>query len=447
MLYDYTMKLLFWWRSDRVDDSGRAPLHLRITIAGKRAEYETEIKVPRSYWPKGSKEIALPEKKLRVEDLPAPRVDELNSDLRELKYRAERFYKKLRADEKERTARVILDALRGRVEVKTEKKEPERVVLTVAALAELFMVHKQSLPEAVRKRDNTFISYRSRIKNINSFLQLELNKPALPAAEVGKPLLRQFERWCLQNGHGPASMRKQINMLQMIISHGVHEGLLLEDRIQNYDYQTEIVKTVPEFLPLREVMLLHATVFDEEPVNRVVSAWLFCCATGLSWVDYCRFARTPAAFLHTDEKGNEWIRMVRKKMERRKPWGFSVPFFPEAKALYLYYHKRLPYSVGTNANKMLHRAEQALGLSKSLTTKLARSTFSQLRRDEGWSDEAVSAMMGDTVQVMNASYSRISETRISAEMSQLVERPVRRLIPLPPTPPAADGQQNTGTND
>ncbi|MDF7810908.1 hypothetical protein [Hymenobacter sp. YC55] len=55
-------------------------------------------------------------------------------------------------------------------------------------------------------------------------------------------------------------------------------------------------------------------------------------------------------------------------------------------------------------------------------------------------------MMGDTVQVMNASYSRISETRIKVEMNNLADQPIRKLIPLP-RPMTADYEPSTGTDN
>jgi hypothetical protein len=87
----------------------------------------------------------------------------------------------------------------------------------------------------------------------------------------------------------------------------------------------------------------------------------------------------------------------------------------------------LPHTGDVNTNKLLHQIEGMLKLSESLTTKLARATFSQLRRDEGYSDEAVAAMMDDTITVMNSHYSRISERRISLETAQLAGREAMRV--------------------
>lgn len=436
MLYDYTMKLLLWRRTNREDSAGWAPLYLRITIAGKRAEFETDIKVPAAYWPERAKKIILPvQKSKRLPELSAARVEELNGELDELRGRADRHYKDLRAAGKERTAPGILQLLRG---VPIAAPAPVREELTVAALADLFMLHTEAMPEEVRKTKSTLDNYRARLKNVKRFISEGMDKPRLLISQVNKPLLRRFERWCLTNGFGPGSMRKQINMLQMLISYAVHEDLLENDTVHGYKYQTDNVKKVPVHLPLAQVMRLQVTEWEDEPTRRAVAGWLFCAYTGLSWIDYTRFAKNPAAFLHTDEEGQQWIRMVRQKMQRRKPAGFSVPLFEEARALLYAWRNRLPVTVGCNVNKRLHHVETMLDIEQSLTTKLARATFSQLKRDEGYSDEVVAAWMGDTVDVMNGHYSRISEQRSKEEMRQIAERPVRKLIPLstamrPPT--------------
>jgi hypothetical protein len=428
MLYNYKMKLLLWRRKNREDAQGLAPLQLRFTLFGVRAEMETDIRVPAAYWPAKCKQITLPIKKSeRLKDWPAERVDELNGELDELKARATAIYKERRLDEGLSAALIRDIVQRGNAPTQTTR-EP----LTIFKLGQQMMEVEQQMDESARKRSSTLGSYASRLKNLKTFLTEGIQKPTLLASVVDKPLCRVFERWCLSNGHGVLSMRKQINFLQMVVSFGVHEGLLQQDTVAGYKYQSKAVAKVPLYLPLTEHLLLQSSLFTNGAVIKAVIGWLFCAATGLSWVDYCAFAKDPNkyTFLEYDDEGNavEWIRMVRTKMERRKPSGFSVPFFPEAKALLIRCHGKLPYSVGSNANKHLRHAETVLNLSAHLTTKLARSTFSQRKRDEGWSDEAVASMMGDTIGVMNTSYSRISEKRIMLEMQQVGQLPKLRRI-------------------
>lgn len=98
------------------------------------------------------------------------------------------------------------------------------------------------------------------------------------------------------------------------------------------------------------------------PQRRVVVGWLFC-YTGLSWVDYRRFCEAPADYLFTEpatEPGQlptHWIRMVRQKMKKRKPKGFSVPLFEPAAMLLLAWRGCLPHTGDVNTNKLLHQVE------------------------------------------------------------------------------------------
>ncbi|WP_460584544.1 phage integrase SAM-like domain-containing protein [Hymenobacter arcticus] len=301
------------------------------------------------------------------------------------------------------------------------------------------------MPQANRLADGTLETYECRLNMLKRYVETEYAK-SLPAADVDVPWCRRYERWLLSptGGLGGTAMRKHINFLQLTLDYAVAEGWLPTKMLHGYKYQTRIDTPLALSLPAAEVAKLAAALPDLIPSEKqAVTGWLFCCYTGLSWVDYRHFCASPGSYLFTERAGSQgevathWLRMVRQKMKRRKPQGFSVPLFDEAAEILLAWRGRLPHTNDVNANKLLHRVEAELELTQSLTTKLARATFSQLKRDEGYSDETVAAMMGHSVAVMNKHYSRVSEHRIALEMSQLSAPPSTGPLAPPSTPPTA----------
>jgi hypothetical protein len=220
-------------------------------------------------------------------------------------------------------------------------------------------------------------------------------------------------------------MARQVNMLQMVVAWAAIEGEpgVAVNALHGYKYQAKAVPKTPRFLPTPEVAMLAETVFVSEHLNATADMWLFSCYTALSFVDYCRFATDPVAYLHTDSQGQEWIRMVRQKMMKRKPEGFSVPFFPEARAIFERRRGRLPVKDNRLTNSQLKEISTELDLSLMLTFKDSRSTFAQRWRDAGVSTAVVAAMMGDEERVVNKNYSRVREQTIGNELSKL------RLVP------------------
>jgi len=423
-LYDYSMKAELWRRANRETASGLAPIMLRVTITKKRAEIASGIDVPAAYWNTTNHCLELPSRKeLREAAFSAERVRELNAQLLELRAAADKAYRSLRQDyqDKRRTtppsSRDVLEAVRG-------ISKPVAAPLTVAQGFARFM--DSMTATGINKSPATIASYRSRLGNLLEFFTDELKNKKFLLQDVNLPIARQLERWCLSQltpdkslRFGHASMAKQINMLQMVVAWAAIEGFVPANTLNGYKYQSTVEPRLPRHLPADEVARLAAAVFRPAHLAATVDMWLFCCYTALSHVDYCEFATDPVRYLHTDANGQEWIRMTRQKMRNRKPEGFSVPFFPEARAIFERRRGVLPAQVNSNVNRFLKIISQELGLSLQLTFKDSRSTFAQRWRDAGVSGAVVAAMMGDEERVLNKNYSRVREAAIGVELSRL----------------------------
>jgi hypothetical protein len=423
-------KLSLWRRTNRENAQGIAAISLRVTINEIRTELATDVSCPAAYWPRGAKYLVLPTDPTQwvAPDYLAEDVARLNEKLHQFKRSIEDLYKRLRQPEAggpfvEVSADELHKVVRGgESKAATKARELRRPLLDIARA---FVDALQDVPRADRLADSTLQNYECRFKTLKRYLDY-LGTKNLPAAEVDIPWCRRYERWLLtpEGGFSSAPMRKQVNFLQLALNYAVAEGWLPTKTLHGYKYQTRATIPLALSLPADEVAQLVTALpdlgYSEE---RAVAGWLFCCYTGLSWVDYCHFCASPSSYLFTEQPANRtqtptyWVRMVRQKMRRRKPQGFSVPLFEEAAELLRQWEGQLPWIA--NANKILHAVEEELGLSQSLTTKLARATFSQRKRDEGYSDEAVAAMMGDSVAVMNRHYSKVSERRLVLEMEKL----------------------------
>ncbi|MGY3091064.1 hypothetical protein ACVWYF_004128 [Hymenobacter sp. UYAg731] len=417
-LYDYSMKAEFWRRANRTAADGTAPLFLRITIAKQRAEIASGIDVPEAYWNVKTHAVEVPENKnLRLSSYSVDRIRGLNARLTELKYAVDQAYQHLRKNAQP-TARQILEAVRG-------LGRPALPVLTVAQAGAQFLQAMQG--PGIGKSRNTVATYRSRLDNLAAFFTQAQRNKAFLLRDVTLPIARALERWCLAQlrpdglpRFGHAAMAKQVNMLQMVVAWGAMEGYVGMNALHGYKYQSTAEPTQPRYLPPAEVALLEATVFTNDYLNATADMWVFCCYTALSYVDYCQFAADPLEYLKTDEQGREWIRMTRQKMRKRKPEGFSVPFFPEARAIFERRRGRLPVRQNSDVNKTLKEIAVELRFSLSdLTFKDSRSTFAQRWRDAGVSGAVVAAMMGDEERVVNKNYSKVREATIDGELSRL----------------------------
>jgi hypothetical protein len=440
MYIDYDMKSTLQRRHNRANANGLAPIQLRITISGVRCDLATGAFCPAAYWSADAKKVVFPLDKAQqvLPEFSALVVDQMNEDLAQFKRDVGEIYKRLRKPDP-RGAAVPVTVAQVREQVRPIA-HPTPLLLPknptqLLEVASLFMASLRAMPDEVRLTESTLKTYVSRYNCLERYLKL-VDTSEILASEIDMPWCRRYERWLLtpEGNHDAAAMHKTVNFLQRTLSFAAAEGWLSEKKLHGYEFQVRAQLPPPVSLPANEVTMLVAVCRElHGPQRRAVVGWLFCCYTGLSWVDYRRFCEAPGDYLFTEppaEPGQQptyWIRMVRQKMKKRKPKGFSVPLFEPAATLLLAWRGCLPHTGDVNTNKLLHQVEEMLKLSESLTTKLARATFSQLRRDEGYSDEAVAAMMGDTITVMNSHYSRISERRISLETAQLASREAMRV--------------------
>lgn len=414
-LYDYSMKAEFWRRANRQGPDGTAPLYLRITIAKQRAELALDVEVPEAYWNVATHRIEAPEnKKLRLDEYTADRIRQLNAKCLEAKYAVDQVYQDLRKVAPP-SARQVLEAVRSH-------RALHAAPLTVAQASAAFLQAVQA--PGIGKSPNTVYTYRSRLDNLAAFFAHGLRAPHTLLRDVALPTARALERWCLAQTRpdggprfGHAAMAKQVNMLQMLVAWAAMEGLVPTNALHGYKYQSTAEPTKPRYLPAADVALLETTVFHNDFLNATADMWVFCCYTALSYVDYCQFAAEPLAYLHTDAHGREWIRMTRQKMRKRKPQGFSVPFFPEARAIFERRRGRLPVRQNSDVNRTLKEIAAELRLSlPDLTFKDSRSTFAQRWRDAGVAGAVVAAMMGDEERVVNKHYSSVREATIVQAM-------------------------------
>jgi hypothetical protein len=436
MMRDLKLNATLQRRRNRENAAGLAPIQLRVVIRGQRCDLATGIFCPAAYWPAGARQLVLPTEPAHriLPDYSADEVARLNSELYQFKHSTFELYKRLRQPEPNGPL-VEVDAAELRAVTRGgESKTAAAARMLRQPLLEvgrLFIAALQDKPEADGLAASTLKNYGYRLNVLKRYLKTAHIKD-LPAAEVDVPWCRRYERWLMseQGGFGGMAMRKQVNFLQLTLDFAVAEGWLPTKKLHGYKYQTRASIPLALSLPAEEVNRLAAALPELcDTEQRAVTGWLFCAYTGLSWVDYGHFCASPASYLFTKQPTGQgqapthWIRMVRQKMKKRKPQGFSAPLFDEAADLLLAWQGRLPYTTDTNTNRLLRRVVANLNLSQPLTTKLARATFSQLKRDAGYSDEAVAAMMGDSVAVMNRHYSRVSEQRIALEMGKLAPAP------------------------
>ena len=157
-------------------------------------------------------------------------------------------------------------------------------------------------------------------------------------------------------------------------------------------------------------------------INRDV--FVFCAFTGLSHSDV---AKLPHTDIHTDDNRDRWI--IDK--DRKTGTQFRVKLLPVAemindryKDLHLEGNKVFPIkSYYRTMNMSLRQVARHAGLPFNPTMHMARHTFATtIPLSQGMPIETVSCLLGHTNIKTTQIYAKITNEKISRDMSALTER-------------------------
>ncbi|MDR1983280.1 MAG: site-specific integrase, partial [Prevotellaceae bacterium] len=181
-------------------------------------------------------------------------------------------------------------------------------------------------------------------------------------------------------------------------------------------YKIHLKKTDRGYLTQEEIEILINHKFTAKHLEKVRDIFVFCCFTGLSYVDVKRLTQDD---IKTSFDGGLWIMGKRRKTDT----GYNVPLLDISKRILDKYKntlqggKALPVTTNQYSNIYLKKIGEMCGLKKKLTFHLSRHTFATLTLSKGVSIESVSKMLGHTNIQTTQIYARITSDKISRDMA------------------------------
>ena len=165
--------------------------------------------------------------------------------------------------------------------------------------------------------------------------------------------------------------------------------------------------------------------FDIDRLSQVRDVFLFCCFTGLAYVD---IKKLKISEITKGVDGGLWIFTNRQKTETRS----AIPLLPTATQLIKKYsdhplciNKDMPLPVPSNQkmNGYLKEIAAMCGIDKILTSHIARHTFATtITLSNGVPIETVSKMLGHSSIKQTQHYAKILDLKVSADMLLLKQK-------------------------
>lgn len=390
----------FYQRNDKSDKMNTAPVYMRVTVNGKRAEIATNKRFDVGRWhsgePAGNKTDAR----------------ELRKDLESFRLRVNTIYRDLT----DRGIAVTADRIK---EVFTGKNQKSKNLLDV------FKLHNDKLQDLVGTEysPGTLQRYQTTLSHVREFINKQYGKNDLLLQELNFEFVSGFDhflRTVHECSHNTAV--KYVKNLRKIINMAINYDWLEKDPFSKFQGRVKPVERC--FLSMEELRMLEEKKFSIARIEQVRDIFIFCCYTGLAYADV---EKLSTEHIVKGIDGSLWIMINRTKTDTKS----RIPLLQKAAEILDKYEHHpvrqkgalLPVLTNQRMNSYLKELADVCGITKNLTFHIARHTFATtVTLTNGVPIETVSAMLGHRDIHTTQIYAKVIEQKVGSDMAALREK-------------------------
>lgn len=397
-----TFGLLFYIRRDKTNKKGEAPVFMRLTINGERADASIKRFIEPHAW--NSAKGKANEKSRGGKDL--------NLYLDAISANILRIQRDLELDKKEVSAQIILNRYLG-------KEQSDR-----HTLMEVFRAHNEKCRalSGISLAPGTVIRYETSLRLTEAFLRTTYKKEDCYLDEITHQFVEDYDfylrtvRRCCHN-----TTTKYLLNFKKIIRIALAKGWMKKDPFAQVHFHFEPVER--EFLEKQELKVLLNKEITITRLAQVRDIFCFCCLTGLAFMDV---QQLKPEHLVADIHGKIWIRKARQKTKNM----CNIPLLDEAQKIINRYRDHpycqthgvlLPVCSNQKMNSYLKELADICGIRKNLSTHCARHTFATLTLASGATIDNVAKMLGHANVNMTRRYAKVLDSSIMRDMEIVAE--------------------------
>ncbi len=394
-----TFIVLFYIKRTKKLKDGTSPIYVRVTVNGQRTEFGMQLSILETAWSKDKGRAIGSSKESKM----------LNASI-------ETAYLKLHEK------RVEME--RSGIEVTAQRIKNEYFGINESrrTLLEVFNEHNDRCKSliGIDFAQGTYERYVACLAHIKRFMTFMYHKNDIPIAEVTQVFIRDFEfylkteRKCANN-----TTVKYLKNFKKIIRIALANGWLKVDPFSNIKYHLDEVDM--DFLTEQELHVLLNKELKVERLQQVKDVYLFCCFTGLAFVDV-------KSLVYSDIQKKDGKLWIKKRRQKTKNWC-NIPMLEPAIHIMNKYRSHplcqkngtvLPVLTNQKMNAYLKEIADVCGIKKNLSTHTARHTFATtVTLANQISIEVVSKMLGHSSINMTKKYARVVDDLINKDMTKI----------------------------
>jgi len=399
-----SFSVIFTTRKTRTSNDEKVIIYVRITLNSQRVEMSTGLKIEGNKWCEITKRAKGSSEQSKT----------INSCLGDINNNIYQVYAMLLGNG---NAISVYDIKKHYLGNPEEEKR-----ITIMEIFDRFIAIRKDLV-GVEYSHATYQRYCTIKVHLLEFLDKNLNVQDVAVDDFKFSNLMDFEHFLrIDKGIANNTAVKYIRHFRTVIGYALNNEMIEKDPYVKYKGKIREVKR--GYLSMEELTVLEAKSFSNPRLDMVKDIFVFCCYTGLAYVDI-KMLTIDQISMGID--GEQWINTSRKKTGN----DVDVPLLPAALRIIKKYNghparaidrKVLPVLSNQKMNAYLKEIGDICGLSKTLTTHLARHTFATtITLTQGISMESVSKMLGHSDIKTTQIYAKVTNQKILGEMVKLRE--------------------------
>jgi len=397
------ISILFYTKSSRALINGLLPIYLRITVDGVRIEISTSRYVEKSKWSVEGAKIKGNSEEARS----------INNYLDILKNKVYDTEKTMLNNNIAINANSFKNKFLG-------IEEKQRMLIPI------FQEHNKRMKALVDKEFalNTYKRYETSLEHIRCFIKYKYALNDISIKEVNLAFINDFDFYLrsIKNCNNNSTIKYVRNLGKIIKSCYANEWI---ERDPFLNYKGKVKEVERDFLSKEEINSIYGKDFSTTRLNQVKDIFIFCCFTGLSYIDVFQLKKSN---VEIGIDGKKWIFTHRQKTE--SPSRIPLLQIPEEiirkyadNPQCLNEDRLLPVLSNQKMNSYLKEIADVCGINKELTFHIARHTFATtITLTNGVPIESVSKMLGHKSLRTTQHYAKILDKKVSDDMQLLREK-------------------------
>ena len=397
------LAMLFFLKRAQTKKSGEVPVYARITANGTRVDFSTQKCIAENLWSQ-AKERAKGSSKKAID---------LNNYIDDMEIGVFKVMQEMQTEGAVVTARELYNRF---FNIGPHKKVERMIIAT-------FHEHNQEC-RALMGRDfelGTIKKYEPITRLLQRYIKKKYEAEDLPLTRLDRDFVHGFELYLkIDRNQQQNTVARYMKGLKKITNRALTNEWITKDPFAGFKVKT--VQTDPTFLSLDELHIIYKHHFDGV-LEVVRDMFIMAAFTGLAFIDISNLRKEHVV---TDNDGNIWIRKPRQKTEVVQ----NIPLLDIPKEILKKYEDNtkamkkgtlLPVPCNQVMNRYLKEIGTICGISKVLTTHVARHTYATVCLSQGVRIENVSKMLGHTSIKMTQHYARVLDSSIMEDMQNIRE--------------------------